>query len=186
MWNRYVAFGFHQFDDCYCISLIKWKKAASQRTPHSRQYKIIWNEYTTYLIQNEEPTNSQLYTLDAQSCTSLSQRTCSTTIILRASMRLKTSSSSNFPAKLPTLCRLNLDRDWIQEKDELPHHHQSVPDPLTPTTTNTTNDPTTQYTPSYQAMESKHSKPQHIPQNLTTNTANSRPKCHLSLQSNDF
>ena len=59
MWNRYVAFGFHQFDDCNSFA-DKWKQADTSDIP-TEKYKIIWNEYTTYLLQNEEPTNSQLY-----------------------------------------------------------------------------------------------------------------------------
>ena len=44
MWNRYVAFGFHQFDDCISFS-VAWKRATENNDPLDR-YKIIWNEYS--------------------------------------------------------------------------------------------------------------------------------------------
>jgi hypothetical protein len=32
MWNQYVAFGFHQFDDCFAFAE-KWTKAATSELP---------------------------------------------------------------------------------------------------------------------------------------------------------
>ena len=59
MQNRYVAFGYHQFDDCMSFAA-KWKRASENKDPLDK-YKIIWNEYSQYLINQEEPTNSNLY-----------------------------------------------------------------------------------------------------------------------------
>jgi hypothetical protein len=53
MWNRYVAFGFHQFDDYYSFA-IKWKKASAQENP-TENYKIIWNEYSQYSSTKKNP-----------------------------------------------------------------------------------------------------------------------------------
>lgn len=59
IWNRYVAFGYHQFDDCITFAAT-WKRASEKDDPLDK-YKIIWNEYALYLIHQEEPTNSNLY-----------------------------------------------------------------------------------------------------------------------------
>jgi hypothetical protein len=58
-WNSYVAFGFHQFADCVEFA-VKWEAVTNSDNPLEK-YKLIWNEYTQYLIHREEPTNSQLY-----------------------------------------------------------------------------------------------------------------------------
>ena len=59
LWNQYIAFGFHQFDDCFSFEA-QWKKVSRIEDPMEK-YKLIWTEYTTYLLNKEEPTNSQLY-----------------------------------------------------------------------------------------------------------------------------
>jgi hypothetical protein len=59
MWNQYVAFGYHQFD--YCLSFAaKWKRVIANGNILEK-FKIIWNEYSKYLIHQEDPTISNLY-----------------------------------------------------------------------------------------------------------------------------
>jgi hypothetical protein len=55
MWNRNVAFGFHQFS-------VELKKANAYESPIEK-YKIIWNKYSTYLANPEQRTDQQLPTL---------------------------------------------------------------------------------------------------------------------------
>lgn len=59
IWNSYVAFGYHQFEDCYAFA-DQWKKVLSKKDPLDK-YHLIWKEFTRYLIHQEEITNSNLY-----------------------------------------------------------------------------------------------------------------------------
>ena len=59
VWNSYVAFGYHQFDDCYTFAA-EWKQVTEKIDPLEK-YHLIWNEFTRYLINQEEITNSNLY-----------------------------------------------------------------------------------------------------------------------------
>ena len=56
MWNRYVAFGYYHTRNIYKF-IEKWEHASTSITDVC---KMVWHEYSSYLIRQANPTNPQL------------------------------------------------------------------------------------------------------------------------------
>jgi hypothetical protein len=56
MWNRYVAFGYYHTKNVYDF-IEKWESASNSIVDVC---KMVWREYSSYLIHQASPTNPQL------------------------------------------------------------------------------------------------------------------------------